>query len=101
MNQAELIEKALAPDTFTLLRLFENYRGIDRPQTWLDLMAHYHSVYEAPDKRPKTAWRPERMRKALDAAWSQKLIDHETNGWMITAKGLEARKAETLRRMRG
>lgn len=104
MEQDELIKKPLTPDVFTLLRLFENEYGVDVGQNWLDLLQHYHSDYDEPNKRPKTSWRPHRLRKALDQAEAQGLIrdgKEWLKDWMITTEGLEARKAETVRRMRG
>lgn len=101
MNQVEMLESPLNPDVFTLLRLFENHRGIDVPQSWDDLKQVYHSVYD--DSREielgKSSWSPARLNKALDAAWLLGLIEYE-HKWMITAKGLEARKEETVRRMK-
>ncbi|WP_379945102.1 hypothetical protein OZ656_06255 [Marinobacter sp. LM1] len=101
-EQAEMFAKLLPKDVYTLLRLFENYRGIDLPQGWQDLLQVYHSVFEDPDKRPKTSWRPDRLRKALDKAQELGLIELQRNHhWMITPEGLKARKAETVRRMKG
>lgn len=100
MNQAELIEKPLSPDVYTLLRLFENCHGIDHPQTFDDLKQHYHSVYDDPKALPKISWSRARLSKALDAAEADGLVEYREH-WEITAKGLEARKAEYERRMRG
>lgn len=66
-EQAEMFTKPLSPDVFTLLRLFENYRGIDRPQDWFDLKQRYHG--------------------AMDEAEGAGLIEY-SDKWMITAKGL-------------
>lgn len=104
-RQAEMFSKPLAQDVFTLLQLFENERGVDVGQSWLDLLQRYHSVYDEPDKKPKTSWRPDRLRKALDQAEALGLVGDGIaewgKDWMLTAKGVQARKAETLRRMRG
>lgn len=97
-EQAELFAKPLSPDVFTLLRLFENYRGIDRPQDWFDLKQRYHGAMDDPASRE--CWTATRLNRALDEAESAGLIEYE-HKWEITTKGLEARKAETLRRMRG
>ena len=43
--------KALDADVFTLLRLFENYRGIDVPQDWFDLLQRYHGALDDPASR--------------------------------------------------
>lgn len=103
-HQAEVFNKPLAQDVFTLLQLFENERGIDVGQSWLDLLQRYHSVYDEPDKKPRTSWRPDRLRKALDQAEALGLvcdgIAEWGKDWMLTAKGAQARKAETVRRMR-
>lgn len=101
MSQQELIEKPLSPDVFTLLRLFENYRGIDRPQSWDDLKQFYHSVYDDPRENNgfKSSWSSARLSKALDAAEAAGYVVYREK-WEITSQGLEARKAETIRRMR-
>lgn len=98
MNQAELLEKPLSADTFTLLRLFENHRGIDVPQSWDDLKQHYHGALDNPKSRE--SWSSARLNRALDDADARGLVMYRDK-WEITEKGLEARKAETLRRMRG
>ena len=98
MSQQELIEKPLSPDVFTLLRLFENHRVIDRPQDWYDLKQRYHGAMDDPASRE--CWTATRLNRALDDAESAGLIEY-SDKWMITAKGLEARKAETVRRMKG
>lgn len=100
-EQAELFVKPLAPDVFTLLRLFENYRGIDVPQSWDDLKQVYHSVYDDPreNKSARSSWGSARLNKTLDSAEALGLIEYQDK-WEITAKGLEVRKAETVRRMR-
>lgn len=104
-RQAELFSKPLAQDVFTLLQLFENDRGIDVGQNWLDLLQVYHSVYDEPDKKPRTSWRPDRLRRALEQAEALGLVGDGIaewgKDWMLTAKGAQARKAETVRRMRG
>lgn len=93
--------KPISKDVHTLLCLFENHRGIDVPQGWSDLLQRYHSVYEDPDKRPKTSWRPERLRKALSEAEARGLIElQRSHNWTITNRGLEARSEETVRRMK-
>jgi len=95
------MSKPISNDAFILLRLFENHRGIDVPQSWTDLLQRYHSVYENPDKRPKTSWRPERLRKALNEAEAQGLIElQRSHNWTITSRGLEVRREETVRRMK-
>lgn len=98
MSQQELIEKPLPPDVFTLLRLFENHRGIDRPQDWFDLKQHYHGALDDPDSRE--VWSAPRLSKALDAAEAAGYVVYREK-WEITSQGLEARKAETVRRMKG
>lgn len=102
MNQTPLFDQAepLTTDMHVLLQLFTNWRGIDVGQDWLDLLQVYHSVYEDPDKRPKTSWRPDRLRKALDKAEDLGLIADGRaewgKDWMITAKGIQARQAAYL-----
>lgn len=96
-RQAEMFSKPLAPDVFTLLRLFENYRGIDVPQDWFDLKQRYHGAIDDPSSRE--CWTATRLNRALDEAESAGLIEYE-HKWEITTKGLEARKAETVRRMK-
>ena len=98
MSQQELIEKPLSPDVFTLLRLFENHRGIDRPQDWFDLKQHYHGAMDDPSNRE--SWSSARLSKALDAAEAAGYVVYREK-WEITSQGLEARKAETVRRMKG
>lgn len=97
-EQAELFAKPLAPDVFTLLRLFENHRGIDVPQGWDDLKQRYHGALDDPKSRE--SWSSARLSKALDAAEAMGLVVYRQQ-WEITSKGLEARKAEAVRRMRG
>ncbi|MBY5961936.1 hypothetical protein [Marinobacter nauticus] len=96
-EQAEMFTKPLSPDVFTLLRLFENYRGIDRPQDWFDLKQRYHGQLEDPASRE--CWTAARLNRVLDEAEDAGLIEY-SDKWMITTKGLEARKAETVRRMK-
>lgn len=96
MSQVELLEKPISADVFTLLRLFENYRGIDRPQDWFDLMQRYHGALDDPKSRE--SWRPQRMSRALDEAEAAGLVEY-TDKWMITDAGLEARKSEMVRRV--
>jgi hypothetical protein len=98
MNQAELIDRPITADVFTLLRLFENERGIEVPQDWYDLLQRYHGAFDDPASR--SSWSPSRLRSVLDDADEAGLIVYREK-WEITAKGLEARKAETVRRMRG
>lgn len=97
-EQAELFAKPLSPDTYTLLRLFENHRGIDRPQGWDDLKQHYHGALDDPASRE--SWSNGRLSKALDIAEAEGLVVYRKQ-WEITSQGLEARKAEHSRRMRG
>lgn len=97
-EQAELFAKPLTADVFTLLRLFENERGIDVPQDWYDLLQRYHGAFDEPASR--SSWSPSRLRKVLDEADEAGLIVYRDK-WEITAAGLQARKAETVRRMRG
>lgn len=96
MNQAELITKPLEDDTFTLLRLFENHRGIDQAQDWFDLKQRYHGALDDPASRE--SWSSSRLSKALDVADAGGLVRYREK-WEITAAGLEARKQETIRRM--
>lgn len=98
MNQADLIEKPLSADIFTLLRLFENHFGMDVPQSWDDLRQRYHGAYDNPESRE--TWSPSRLSKALDAAEAAGLVEYHEK-WEITQRGVEARRNETLRRMRG
>tara|TARA_R100000789_G_scaffold74369_2_gene70079 strand:- start:757 stop:1053 length:297 start_codon:yes stop_codon:yes gene_type:complete len=98
MNQAELLTRPLDADVFTLLRLFENHRGIDVAQDWFDLKQHYHGAYDDPASRE--AWSSQRLSRALDRAEAEGLVVYR-NKWEITPAGIEARKAETVRRMRG
>ena|SRR5690554_5666620 len=98
MNQAELLIKPMSPDTFTLLRLCENHRGIDVPQDWFDLKQNYHGALDDPESRE--SWSSQRLSKALDVAEAEGLVVYREK-WEITGAGLEARKAETLRRMAG
>ena len=98
MNQAELLIKPMSPDTFTLLRLFENHRGIDVPQDWFDLKQRYHGALDDPASRE--SWSSQRLSKALDVAEAEGLVVYRDK-WEITPAGVEARKAETVRRMRG
>jgi len=103
MIQEEMMDRSIESDVFTLLRLFENERGIDVGQNWLDLLQRYHSTYDEPEKRPKTSWRPERLRRAIDRAKAAGFIEGAGDwikDWKVSDKGLEARKAETARRMR-
>lgn len=86
----------LTPDVFTLLRLFENYRGIDVPQDWFDLLQRYHGALDDPASRQ--SWSQARLRSTLDAAENDGLVVYRTK-WEITPTGLEARRIETLRRM--
>lgn len=97
MTQAELLNKPLAADVFTLLRLFENHRGIDVPQDWFDLKQRYHGAFDDPDSRE--VWSYQRLNKALDEAEEEGLIVYREK-WEITRKGVEKRKNETVRRMR-
>lgn len=97
-RQAEMFNKPLAPDVFTLLRIFENWRGIDEPQSFPELLQHYHGALDDPSSRE--SWGKCRLSRAIDAAFDQGLIEYE-HKWQITAKGAQARKAETVRRMRG
>lgn len=96
-EQAEMFAKPLSPDVFTLLRLFENYRGIDVPQNWFDLKQRYHGALDDPASRE--CWTATRLNRALDVAEDAGLIKYGEK-WEITAKGLDARKAETVRRMK-
>lgn len=104
MNQQELFENPLTQDMYVLLQLFENYRGIDIRQDFFGLHHVYHSVYTHPGKLPKTSWSEQRVMKAIEACEAAELIADvgENRGvwWEITAKGREARKAETVRRMK-
>lgn len=97
MSQAELLEKPISADVFTLLRLFENHRGIDEPQDWFDLRQRYHGALDDPASRE--TWSPQRLSKVLDEAESDGLIEYKAK-WMITDAGLAARKAETVRRIK-
>ncbi|WP_421862466.1 hypothetical protein [Marinobacter adhaerens] len=97
-EQAEMFSKPLDPDVFTLLRLFENYRGIDVPQDWFDLKQHYHGALDDPASRE--SWSSQRLNKTLDQAEAMGLVVYREK-WEITSQGLESRKAETVRRMRG
>src|SRR5690554_7727348 len=98
MTQAELLNKPLAADVFTLLRLFENHRGIDAPQDWFDLKQHYYGAYDDPGSRE--VWSSQRLSKAQDRAEAYGLVVYRSK-WEITGAGIEARKNETVRRMRG
>lgn len=98
MTQAELLTRPLDADVFTLLRLFENYRGIDVPQDWFDLKQHYHGALDDPASRE--VWSSQRLSRALDRAEAEGLIEYRSK-WEITSTGIEARKNETVRRMRG
>ena len=98
MNQAELLTRPLDADVCTLLRLFENHRGIDAPQDWFDLQQHYHGAYDDPGSRQ--VWSSQRLNGALDRAEADGLVVYRSK-WEITPAGVEARKAETVRRMRG
>lgn len=98
MNQAELLIKPMSPDTFTLLRLFENHRGIDVPQDWFDLKQNYHGALDDPESRE--SWSIQRLSKALDVAEAEGLVVYREK-WEITSAGIEARENETVRRMRG
>lgn len=97
-RQAELFDKPLPPDVYTLLRLFQNHRGIDEPHTYPDLLQYYHGAFDDPNSRE--TWGKCRLSRAIDAAFQRGLIHYPCH-WEITAKGVAARKAETLRRMRG
>ncbi|WP_417315626.1 hypothetical protein [Cycloclasticus pugetii] len=97
MSQVELLEKPISADVFTLLRLFENYRGIDVPQDWFDLRQHYHGALDDPASRE--TWSPQRLSKVLDEAEAEGLVEYRDK-WRITPKGAETRKAETVRRMK-
>lgn len=96
-SQAELFVKPLDPDVFTLLRMFENHRGIDLPQSWDDLKQRYHGAYDDPSSR--VSWSNTRLCQALDKADHAGLVVYQDK-WEITDAGLEARKAETVRRMK-
>jgi len=103
MIQGEIIDRAVSSDVFTLLCLFENERGVDIGQNFLDLLQNYHSVYDEPKKRPKTSWSANRLRNALDQAEASGFIENGKEwlkDWKISTRGLEVRKAETVRRMR-
>lgn len=104
-RQAEMFSKPLAQDMYVLLQLFENYRGIDIRQDFTGLHHVYHSVYTNPGKLPKSSWSEARVLNAIEACEAAGLIaDVGYNPgvwWEITKAGAEARKAETLRRMRG
>jgi hypothetical protein len=97
-QQAELFSKPLPADVFTLLRLFTNYRGIDEPQSYPDLHQHYHGAFDDPNSRE--VWGKCRLSRTIDVAFERGLITYRKK-WEITDKGLAARKAETVRRMRG
>lgn len=97
MSQFELLEKPISPDVYILLRLFENYRGIDRPQDWFDLLNWNHGALYEPATRE--TWRPQRLSRVLDEAEAAGLVEY-TDKWMITDAGLEARKAEMVRRVK-
>lgn len=97
-EQAEMFDRPLPEDTYTLLRLFENHRGIDVPQDWFDLKQHYHGALDDPKSRE--SWSSARLNRALDDADARGLVVYR-NKWEITAAGLEARKAEYERRVRG
>lgn len=96
--QQEILPRPLDSDVFTLLRLFENHRGIDRPQGWDDLKQRYHGAIDDPASRE--SWSNARLSKVLDAAEAQGLVEYRQQ-WEITARGLEARKNEIVRRIRG
>jgi len=103
MIQGEMIDRPISSDVFTLLRLFENERGVDVGQNFLDLLQNYHSVYDEPKKRPKTSWSANRLRNALEKSEASGLIEDGKEwlkDWKISAIGLEVRKAETVRSMR-
>lgn len=107
MNQAALFPEdvVLTTDMYVLLQLFTNCWGVDVPEDFHGLSHVYHSVHTHPDKRPKSSWSEARVLRAIDACEEAGLIayrnTHTGHKWEITAKGLEARQAETLRRMRG
>lgn len=90
-------DSPLSADVFTLLRLFENHRGIDRPQDWFDLKQRYHGAMDDPASRE--VWSAPRLSKALDHAEADGLVVYRDK-WEITQAGIEARKNETVRRMR-
>lgn len=96
LNQQPIAAQAMDADVFTLLRLFENYRGIDVPQDWFDLLQRYHGALDDPASRQ--SWSQARLRSTLDAAEKDGLVVYRTK-WEITPTGLEARRIETLRRM--
>lgn len=98
MSQEELLARPLDADVFTLMRLFENHRGIDVPQDWFDLKQHYHGAYDDPASREVRS--SQRLSRALDSAEAEGLAVYRDK-WEITPAGVEARKAETVRRMRG
>ena len=98
MNQAELLTRPLDADVFTLMRLFENHRGIDVPQDWFDLKQRYHGAYDDPASRE--VWSSPRLSRALDRAEADGLVTYQGK-WEITPAGIEVRVAETVRRMRG
>lgn len=106
MNQAQLFDDgpALTQDMYVILQLFTNWRGIDIAQDFEGLCHVYHSVHTHPDKLPKTSWSPARVLKAVEKCEAAGLVIYpETytgHKYEITAKGLAARKAETVRRMR-
>ena len=96
LNQQPIAAQAMDADVFTLLRLFENYRGIDVPQDWFDLLQRYHGALDDPASRQ--SWSSARLRKTLDDAEALGLVVYRSK-WEITADGLSARRIETLRRM--
>lgn len=105
MSQVELLEKPISADVFVILRTFENYRGVDVEQDIDDICHQYHSVYLEP-KAPKASWSGRRVISALGKAMDQGLVYQpyskilgRTHNYCLTQKGIEARRAETVRRM--
>lgn len=94
----DLAAMPMDSDAFTALRLFENHHGIDRPESWDGLLRRVHGAYEIPPTR--TEWGKARLGKAVDKAEAAGLISYRED-WVLTKAGAEARKAETVRRMRG
>lgn len=94
----DLAAMPMDSDAFTVLRMLENHRGIDVPQSWEALLHRYHSAYD--DMESRTSWGRSRLSNALDVAEAHGLIEYR-EAWRITRAGADARRAETVRRMRG
>lgn len=103
--QTTMLAIAMTPNIYTLLRLFAPWRGgNDRPMDWQSLHQKYHSVYEDPDRRPKTQWSERRLERALEDAVAAGLVEWQEQPWLegwkwvITPAGVEAREVESKRR---